>query len=87
MLYEAELQRLWVLPVRSVRAGGFLLKVANLRGDRAAAAHGFFRDHDLPEDLEATLTPRWDTTRQGLALDLNESTKNQEETQTHEEPI
>ena len=70
LLYEAERRRLWVLPVRSARAGGFLLKQVNLRGDRAAATHGFFRDHDIPEDLEAAFTPRWDTTRQGLALEL-----------------
>jgi hypothetical protein len=70
LIYEAESRRLWVLPVRSARAGGFLLKQANLQGDRIAASYGFFRDHDIPEDLEATFTPRWDTTRQGLMLDL-----------------
>jgi hypothetical protein len=70
LLYEAEVRRLWVLPVLSARAGGFLLKLINTRGDRAAAAHGFFRDHDIPEDLEACFTPRWDPARQGLVLEL-----------------
>jgi hypothetical protein len=41
LLYEAELRRLWVLPMRSVRAGGSLLKQVNMQGDRAAATHGF----------------------------------------------
>jgi hypothetical protein len=77
LLYEAEQRRLWVLPVRSARAGGFLLKQVNLQGDRAAATHGFFRDHDISEDLEATFTPRWDSTRQGLMLDLS-SAENRE---------
>jgi hypothetical protein len=70
LLYEAEIRRLWVRPVRSARAGGFLLKQVNLQGDRSAATHGFFRDHDIPEDLEAAFTPRWDSARQGLALEL-----------------
>jgi hypothetical protein len=80
LLYEAGDRRLWVLPVRSARAGGFLLKQVNLQGDRVVATHGFFRDHGIPEDLEAIFTPRWDTARQGLALDLDESTKRHEET-------
>ena len=72
LLYEAEDRRLWLLPVMSARAGGFLLKQVNLQGDRAAATHGFFRDHGIPEDLEAVFTPRWDTARQGLALELGD---------------
>ena len=71
MLYEAEAQRLWVLPVRASRAGGFVLKQVNLRGDRSAAAHGFFRDHGIPDDCERELLPRWDAARQGLAFDLH----------------
>lgn len=71
LLYEAEQGQLWLLPVRSERAGGFLLKHVNLRGDRAAAVHGFLREHGLPEELEASFVPRWDSTRQGLALDIS----------------
>ncbi|NTU79446.1 MAG: hypothetical protein HGA45_08595 [Chloroflexales bacterium] len=70
LLYEAEPGRLWVLPVRAERAGGFLLKQVNLRGDRAAVVQGFLRDHGLPEDLERSFTPCWDATRHGIALEL-----------------
>ncbi len=48
LLYEAEYRRLWVLPVRSARAGGFLLKQVNLQGDRSAAS----------TDSSATMTYR-----------------------------
>jgi hypothetical protein len=70
LLYAAEERRLWVLPVRAANAGGFLLKQVNARGDRSAAAHGFFRDHDISEKLELVVAPRWDAARQGIAIDL-----------------
>ena len=77
LLYEAEQHHLWVLPVRSERAGGFLLKYVNRHGDRCAASYGFFRDHGISETLEATFVPRWDSERQGIVLDLSEANDRQ----------
>ncbi len=57
-----------VLPVHQMAAGGCLLKVRNVQGDRVAAAPDVFLAHEM-DGLEATDVPaRWSSEDGALIL-------------------
>lgn len=58
---------LWILPVRHVAAGGYVLKVRNAAGDRVVDAPDFLRHHGLADE-ERAHAARWSEERAGLVL-------------------
>ena len=62
-------EKLLLLPVRHVAAGGLLLKVRNPYGDRVVHAQEFLRDHGVDECQEWTLPVQWDSRSAGLVAD------------------
>jgi len=59
-------QTLLLLPVRHAAAGGLLMKVRNVQGDRVIHAQEFFRGHGLDEEREWTGSLQWDERRAAL---------------------
>lgn len=64
LLREAE--DLLILPVRHAAAGGYLLKIRNVAGDRVVAAPDFFRRQGVSDTDERCLPVRWDSARASL---------------------
>ncbi|GHE01074.1 hypothetical protein GCM10008024_15270 [Allgaiera indica] len=62
--------KLMILPVRQMAAGGCLLKVRNARGDRVATAPDVFEAHGLAEFSIANLEVRWSAEDGALVADL-----------------
>ena len=59
---------LLILPVREAHAGGYLLKQANLAGDRTAHVAGFLRDQGADDEVELTRSAAWNEERAALIL-------------------
>lgn len=60
---------LLIVPLIQDAAGGSLLKVKNLRGDRVIHAQEFWRQHGLSEEFEERVYPvRWMSKRAALLV-------------------
>lgn len=58
-----------LFPLIQESAGGLLLKIRNLRGDRIVHAQEFFRNHDYFEEFqERPCEVRWLSDRAGLLI-------------------
>ncbi len=58
-----------IVPLIQQSAGGLLLKIKNLRGDRVVHAQEFWRQHGYVEDFaERAYTVRWSSERAALLL-------------------
>lgn len=62
--------KLMILPVRQMAAGGCLLKVRNARGDRVATAPDVFEAHGMAEFSIADLEVRWSAEDGALIANL-----------------
>lgn len=63
-------EKLMILPVRQMAAGGCLLKQRNARGDRVATAPDVFEAHGMAEISIADLAVRWSAKDGALVADL-----------------
>lgn len=61
---------LYVLPVRHVAAGGYLLKVRNSAGDRIVDAPDFFREQAIRDGSSRELSALW-SDRHGALVAAN----------------
>ena len=60
---------LLIIPLMQNAAGGSLLKVKNLRGDRVVHAQEFWRQHGYNEEFEERIFPvRWESKRAALLV-------------------
>jgi hypothetical protein len=58
-----------LIPLIQQSAGGLLLKIKNLRGDRVIQAQEFWRQHNYAEEFaERTYPVRWNCERAALLL-------------------
>ena len=58
-----------MIPLIQQSAGGLLLKIKNLRGDRVVHAQEFWRQHGYVEDFaERTYPVRWSSERAALVV-------------------
>ncbi|WOJ90680.1 hypothetical protein RZS28_05145 [Methylocapsa polymorpha] len=57
---------LWILPIFSAEAGGFLVKQVNARGDRAIHAADLFRLNGVDENRDIRLDAAWSDARAGF---------------------
>ena len=59
-----------IVPLIQGAAGGILVKMRNIKGDRVIQAEEFFRNHGLNERLEQERFPvRWISDRAGLLIE------------------
>ncbi|WP_407186865.1 hypothetical protein [Bradyrhizobium centrosematis] len=58
---------LCILPVRHAAAGGYLLKVRNIAGDRVVHAPDFFRDNNCPA-RESEFSAAWSSAEGALIV-------------------
>lgn len=65
--------RLMVLPVMHMTAGGTLLKIRNVRGDRVAAAPDVFEANGLTDLAAEDLPVRWSAEDAALIVTLPEN--------------
>lgn len=63
-------EKLLILPVRQMAAGGCLLKLRNARGDRVATAPDVFEENGLADCSVANLAVRWSSEDCALIADL-----------------
>ncbi len=62
-------EMLLIMPLIQESAGGLILKVRNLRGDRVIQAQEFFRDKEFAEDFqEQNIAVCWSSEWSALAL-------------------
>lgn len=59
---------LCILPVRHAAAGGYLLKLRNMAGDRVVHAPDFFRESDFPAHVRTEFTAEWSDTHGALII-------------------
>jgi hypothetical protein len=60
-----------LFPLIQQSAGGLLLKIKNLRGDRVIHSQEFFRNNDLAESFEEIACPvSWQKERHALLIEL-----------------
>ena len=57
---------LLIVPVRHAAAGGYLLKLRNVAGDRVVNAPDFFRAHGLEDEAPRNFDVAWDSQRAAL---------------------
>lgn len=64
-------QGILMIPLIQQSAGGLILKVKNLRGDRVVHSQEFFRSNNIPESFEETKHDIvWENERHSLLIKL-----------------
>ena len=59
---------LYLLPVRQMASGGYLLKVRTRAGDRVVHAPDFFRQSGFPEHSQTEFEATWSSTHGALIV-------------------
>ncbi|MDX2288879.1 MAG: hypothetical protein NW217_08680 [Hyphomicrobiaceae bacterium] len=59
---------LLVMPVRQRAAGGYVIKLRSIAGDRAVQAADFFRDNGIADGDELQLVAHWMENRAALVI-------------------